>query len=223
MILCNAVGPRFFSILAKKTSVDFNGARDYILHRLRTELNPSLFYHSVEHTIDVYEATRRLTEVENIEGKSKILLETAALYHDSGMLIQYENHEEISCDFVKKVLPGFGYTTSEVDEITSLIMLTTMPQKAVYLPDQILCDADLDYLGRDDFFIHSFQLQLEWQVNGIMSTNLAEWLEIQKSFLSRHNYYTKGAFAMRNEKKLRNLAEIEYILNPETCSLNHHK
>lgn len=203
--------------------MDFNGAREYILHRLRTELNPSLYYHSVEHTIDVHEATRRLTETENIDGKSKILLETAALYHDSGMLIQYEDHEKLSCNLVKKVLPGFGYTTSEIDEIASMIMMTTMPQQAIYLPDQILCDADLDYLGRDDFFIHSFQLQLEWQVNHIRQTNLAEWLEIQKSFLSQHNYYTNGAFALRHERKLRNLAEIESILHPESGSQTHQK
>ena len=46
--------------------MDFNGASEYIIHRLQSELSPSLFYHNLEHTLDVQAATLRLNEVENL-------------------------------------------------------------------------------------------------------------------------------------------------------------
>jgi HD superfamily phosphodiesterase len=47
--------------------MDFDAASGYIIDRLRRELNPTLSYHCVEHSIDVLEATRRLAEQENVE------------------------------------------------------------------------------------------------------------------------------------------------------------
>jgi uncharacterized protein len=191
--------------------MDFNAASGYIIHRLRRELNPSLRYHCLEHTLDVLESTRRLAKSEKIEPNDKALLETASTYHDAGMLIQYKDHESSSVVIAKQVLPGFGYSESEISEISRLIMVTKLPQHPADHLEQIICDADLDYLGRDDFFIHSFQLRLEWQLNGIRNTTLPEWFDIQVKFLSEHQYFTKSAIALRNEGKLRNLAEINQL------------
>jgi len=196
--------------------MDFCGARDYIIQRLRAELKPSLFYHSVEHTLDVTDATRRLTGAENIEKKYSTLIETAALYHDAGILVQYANHESASANLAKEILPGFGYTTKEIEYISGLIMVTKLPQNPVSLAEKIICDADLDYLGRKDFFIHSFQLRLEWQVNGIKTMHLYDWFRAQVTFLSDHQYFTKSALSLRSEQKDKNLQEVKLLLNQVT-------
>ena len=189
----------------------FVGARKYILQRLTSELSPELFYHSLEHTLDVHESTRRLNEIENVDENSKIILETAALFHDAGMLINYSDHEAHSVAMIQKILPGFGYTKAEIDQISGLIMVTMMPQRPTNLHEQIICDADLDYLGRNDFFIKSFKLRLEWQVNGIRNTTLREWVDIQIKFLSEHQYFTRSAMTLRNEEKIKNLTEFKQL------------
>jgi exopolyphosphatase/pppGpp-phosphohydrolase len=192
--------------------MDFNAASGYIIQRLRRELNPSLTYHCVEHTLDVLEATRRLSDAENIDPGERKILETAALFHDAGMIIQYKDHESASVQIAREVLPGFGYSVNEVNEIEGLIMVTKLPQRPYNHHEQIICDADLDYLGRDDFYLHSFSLQLEWKVNNLRNTTLAEWLEIQVNFLSDHQYFTKSAIHLRNEKKLGHLEEIRKVV-----------
>jgi uncharacterized protein len=191
--------------------MDFNAASGYILHRLRRELNPALSYHCADHTLDVLDATRRLAEAEKVETHAKLLLETAAVYHDAGMLVQYKDHEAASVVIAKQVLPGFGYSEPEILAIADLIMVTKLPQRPYDHLEQILCDADLDYLGRDDFYIHSFKLRLEWQVNGIRNTTLPEWLSIQINFLTEHQYFTPSAILLRNEKKMKHLAEIKTL------------
>ncbi len=193
--------------------MDFGGARDYIIQRLRLELKPTLYYHSVEHTIDVHEATQRLIAAEHITENTAVLIETAALYHDAGILFQYTNHERASVELSRQMLPVFGYSPDDIDFIGEMIMVTSLPQRPSSLAGQILCDADLDYLGREDFLIHSFQLRLEWQIEGIKNLNLHDWFKSQVSFLSDHQYFTKSAIAIRNEQKNKNLQEIKQLLS----------
>jgi len=192
--------------------MDFKGAKKYILTRLKNELTPVFCYHSIGHTLDVLQASHLLSDLEKLNGQQKILLETAALFHDSGILTQYRDHEAISVSIARETLPGFGYSQADIEEIAGLIMITKLPQKAISLPEKILCDADLDYLGRDDFFIHSFELQLEWRNLGIRLTNFQEWLEIQVDFLEGHQFFTSSANSLRKEKKSDHLNQIKKIL-----------
>ncbi len=188
--------------------MDFSKASEYVTQRLQRELSPELHYHSPGHTLDVVSATRRLCEAEQVDVHSAVLLETAALYHDTGMMFQYRDHEEKSVGLARKTLPGFGYSPVEIDQISALIFATGMPQRPVDLHEQILCDADLDYLGRDDYFIRSYCLRLELQLTGMKNTTLKEWIGYQIEFLSQHTYFSRSANRLRNEIKRRNLEEL---------------
>jgi len=143
--------------------MDFEAAKAYILHRLEHELDTRLVYHSYSHTVDVFQATCELSIRENIGEEDQRLVETAALYHDAGMLIAYENHEENSIKMAADILRKFNYTSNQIGVVCDLIRCTKLPQLASATRGNILCDADLDYLGRDDFFVNSFRLKLEWQ------------------------------------------------------------
>ena len=189
--------------------MNFPAAEKYILEHLQKELHPNLFYHSFEHTTDVQQAARRLIELEKVDAHSATIIETAALYHDAGMIMKYDNHEIASVNIVKEKLPEFDYTPSEINEIESMILVTTIPQKALTLNQMILCDADLDALGREDFFITSFQLQLEWKLYGILAASLKDWLKFEIKFLESHSYYTSSARKLRDVGKRKNLLELK--------------
>jgi predicted metal-dependent HD superfamily phosphohydrolase len=191
--------------------MDLRAASAYIIDRLGKELHPSLSYHCAAHSLDVLEATKRLAASENIDPHSTAILETVALFHDAGMMIQYRDHETASARLAMEVLPQFGYSKPEIGQVEALIMVTKLPQRPYTHLEQIICDADLDYLGRDDFFVNSFRLKLEWKLNGISDNNLAAWFASQITFLSEHQYFTKSAIRLREEEKQRHLAEIRGI------------
>jgi predicted metal-dependent HD superfamily phosphohydrolase len=181
--------------------MDFAGARKYILGRMSKELNPSLTYHTVEHTLDMHGAVIRLMEMEKIvDEHERLLIETAAIYHDAGMMISYNDHETQSVLIAGEMLPKFGYSLEDIDEVAGLILVTKLPQMPTTLHEKILCDADLDSLGRDDFFVESFKLQLEWN------------LTFEIKFFTGHTYFTESGRALRQEKKRKNLLEITTIL-----------
>jgi len=191
--------------------IDFKGAKAYIIEKLTNELNPDLKYHSIAHTIDVYHAATNLAKMEQVSEKDLLLVQTAALYHDAGLLIKYREHEQISCSFVKESLPLYGYKKCDIKTICQMILATRIPQEPHTLLDKILCDADLDYMGRDDFFMNAMRLKHEWMDYGII-TSLKQWYLIQIDFLQKHSYFTNSAIKLRQEKKLIHLSQIKEMM-----------
>ena len=146
----------------------------------KNELSIDLSYHSVDHTYDVHRAATRYCRMEELSEHDQQLVLTAATYHDSGMLKTYIDHEEAAIEIVKEVLPGFDYTDEEIRIINQMILTTKLPQSAKSLMDKILCDADLDYLGRVDFFMIAPRLQYEWNVLKIKPTTCLVNKKIKK-------------------------------------------
>lgn len=192
--------------------MNFAPLRDFILDKLRTGLRPELYYHSIDHTLDVYEAAMRLAKMENLDALETEILKTAAILHDAGMLITYVGHEEASAEMARSFLPAYGYNEEEIHWVVNLILDTRMPQSASNKLGQLLCDADLDYLGRDDYFLISHRLRLEWIRTGVKNTSLREWYELQIHFLQTHNYFSESSRQLRNEGKHYNLMQIKNML-----------
>ncbi|MDB4922001.1 HD domain-containing protein [Mucilaginibacter sp.] len=192
--------------------MQFEQAGNYILNRLNNELPDHLTYHNADHTKDVYQAAKRIGETEGITGDELKLLLTAAYYHDSGFLIMAEGHEEESCHIAREALPGYGYTIDEIEKICGMIMATRLPQSPTNHLEQILADADLENLGRDDFFTVSHKLFLENLFSGKVE-NENEWNLQQIEFIEKHQYFTKTAINLRQAKKDANLGRIKAQVN----------
>jgi len=196
--------------------MNFEGAKQFIYDKLKNGLKPTLYYHDITHTLDVFNSTVRIAELEQVNSADLMLLKTAAMYHDCGMLRTYIGHEEASCMIVAEYLPNFGYSSREIDLVNEMIMATQLPQNASNRLEQIICDADLDYLGRDDFFMISHRLKLEWNLQEFNVTTLKEWYKLQVSFLESHQFFTQSAKDTRDAGKLKNLNEIK-----EICMIHH--
>ena len=179
----------------------------FILDKLTNELAPHLYYHSVKHTLDVYERAAYMAAKENVNPEDIKLLLIAALYHDSGYLYQSAGHEDISCKIATDVLPDFGYNPDDIEKICSIIIATKLPQDPHSKLEEIICDADLDYLGRDDFFDTGHGLYLEMLAAGKVADE-KEWNLLQIDFLEQHHYFTTTAKLLRDKKKQENLTKL---------------
>jgi len=192
--------------------MDISGAKEFVIRYLSVRLNPAFHYHDLSHTLDVFESATRIGKLEKVSASDLIMLQTAALFHDIGMTEQYIDHETASETIARSILPGFGYSPEEIDHICILILATKLPACPLMLNEQIICDADLDYLGRHDFFMRSFQLQVEWHHLGILSLNPVEWLEYEVCFLEQHDFYTHSAKSTRGAGKQQNLDHMKLFL-----------
>jgi class 3 adenylate cyclase len=181
---------------------------DYMFEKLQTGLPKNLYYHNMKHTVDVYTQVELIGRSENLTLEEILLLRTAALFHDAGHMIDYSTHEEMSVKLVKEILPEYQYTREQIEVISQLIMVTKLPPKPTNLLEEIICDADLDYLGRPDFLPVSNNLYQELHEHGKIGT-LREWNELQIKFIEGHHYFTNTARRLRNVNKNSQLAKIK--------------
>ena len=149
---------------------------------------------------------------EKVSHEELQLLRIAALFHDSGFIFSPRQHEEKGCEIANQFLPSFGFTKNQLEVICGMIMATRIPQTPQTLLDKILCDADLDYLGREDFYEIGNRLSQEMRVGGLVETE-REWNLIQKTFLESHRYHTRYSQANREGKKKQHLQELVSKLN----------
>lgn len=188
--------------------MNLEAAEEFIIDELSRKLPENLYYHGLHHSLDVTRAALILASQEGItDQESLVLLKTAALYHDSGFMKIYQNHEEAGCDIVKNVLPDFGYTSVQIDSICSMIMATKLPQNPNTHLEKILCDADLDYLGRDDYERIAHTLFQELSARNLISDS-ESWNAMQVKFLRSHCYWTESARKNRNDLKQQHLLRL---------------
>lgn len=192
--------------------MDYTRVKSFMLKKLKEELPKHLSYHSVNHVKDVLNAARFLGKSEKVSAEDLTLLKTAAVFHDSGFLFGAKEHEQKSCEIAKKYLPKYKYSKTQIEKICGMIMATKLPQTPHNHLEQILADADLDYLGRDDFFAIANQLCDELFMFGIIN-NEDDWNMLQIKFFESHHYFTKTAIELRNQKKLEHLAIIKSKLS----------
>lgn len=197
--------------------MDQPAAEAYILGKLRHGLPVYRTYHSFAHTLDVYRTTVEIAVAEGFEGERLDLLRTAALYHDAGFLIQDHDHEEGSCLLAREALPGFGYNVAQLDAVCEMVMATKVPQQPHNKMGRVLCDADLDYLGRPDFFRIGSTLFEEFKHYGVVETE-RQWNELQVRFLTKHRYWTARNRTLREPVKQVHLAAVVEWLERDTTT-----
>jgi len=195
---------------------DFQGAIAYIVKRLEDELSPALLYHSLYHTQeDVLPATRRLAEWIGLSEQDVQLLEVAAAFHDAGFLVQYREHELAGVNIAQQFLPRFGFSEEHVRAVSGMIMATRLPQSPKTLMEEILADADLDSLGREDFFVRGNKLREERTLRGEQFSD-ESWFQEQIRFLKGHRYFTQAARTLRDERKKKHLEILGKRLQKQT-------
>ena len=187
------------------------GAEDFVFAILHVKLPPKLLYHGPAHTKDVLAAAERLAALEGVHGDDLLLLKTGALYHDIGYVVRYHFNEPDSVALAQRTLPSFGYTEKQIDVISRIILATQFPHTPKTNLEEIMCDADLDNLGREDFYEKSELLRRELGAQGVAKSP-RQWYEGLLPFLEQHRYFTQAARQLRQERKEQYMREIKELL-----------
>ena len=174
---------------------------------LETELPDKLYYHALHHTFDVLKACNQYIRREKIKEYDAKLLRIGALLHDIGFTQTYKNHEAKGQEIAEELMSDLGFPKKDIAIVKGLIMATKIPQSPKTYLEKIICDADLDYLGRSDFYDISDQLFTELKDRNILK-NLKEWNKIQIDFLEKRQYHTNFARKHRQPAKARRIDEL---------------
>lgn len=174
--------------------------RKEVLGILNTKLSDRLIYHAVSHTLDVLNVCNQYIKRNKIEPKKAKILRLGVLFHDIGFTVSTIDHERLGMEIAQEMMQRHGFGQADIDTVKGLIRATKIPQSPKTDLEKIICDADLDYLGRADFPEIGEKLFEELKMLAVLATR-EQWNQMQIKFLEAHTYHTDFAKKYRQPKK----------------------
>ncbi|HEY9123005.1 MAG TPA: adenylate/guanylate cyclase domain-containing protein [Bacteroidales bacterium] len=171
--------------------------QDEVIEKLINGLPKNLYFHNVERVKELFNLVDLYSRAEEMSDEDKLVVKTAALLADVGYIQSYDEHEEYSIEFAKDFLPRFKYNQEQIEKICALIDITKQNRKPQNKLEEILLDAEMNYLSRADFVSLNEQLFKEQLEHGKIESK-EDWVKMQVVLLSNHKYYTQVANVLRD-------------------------
>jgi HD superfamily phosphodiesterase len=185
----------------------------YIRELFKDELPGGIKYHDANHTLHptrgVVAVANRIALSENISEHDRELLIAAAYFHDTGYIREYDKNEPIAARMAGRILRLIGYKPKEIEKVQKMILSTDLEREPETLLEMILCDADLDNLGREDFFKLDGKLRQGRRARGIDVSDDANWYKGTLAILNNHQYYTESQKELRETGKQKNIKKLK--------------
>jgi len=178
---------------------------------LSNKLDSKYHYHNLHHTKRVINSAEEIGNHYNLSRDDWRDLLTACLLHDYGFIKSHIDHEEIGAQISKEILPGYYFSDDHIESISSLILITKVAEKPSNLLESIIRDADLEYIGSDDFEKISEYLKKEWLECGVVD-NENQFYKIQYEFLLSHNFYTAYMQEKGRDQKIKNIKYAKLVM-----------
>ena len=182
-----------------------------VLVILSDKLPKNLYYHGINHTLDALKACEVYLAEEKVKEESAYLLRIGVLMHDIGFTVSIENHEARGVELAQELMYKHNFDSDAIEIVKQLILATEVPQNPKNHMEEIICDVDLDYLGRLDFYEISEKLFKELVAyNNIGSKR--EWNKTQIKFLKNHKFHTDFAKKNRQPQKEKRIVELKELV-----------
>lgn len=197
---------------------------DKYVRELLSKIPKKMFFHNLQHTLDVVEGVLLLGEKNELATSELEIVVLAAWFHDTGFNSKYFGHEKESQNIAFLFLTEEEYDEEKIDLVLQCIESTCVPQYPRNLMQRVLCDADLMHLSKDNYPERLCLLREEWEV--VLNNSYLDqvWYTENLKFLRDHRYYTSygkrnlSLGVMRNIERLQILALEEAqngVLEPE--------
>ena len=187
-------------------------AKAYVTQLLEDKLPPQLVYHSLKHTVTVVKEARTLGEDAGLEAPDQEALLLAAWFNDVGYIDVNDGHEYRSMAMAEEWLRQQGYPELRIRVVTDTIKSTHRDEPSETELQQLLKDADMSGMGREDFFANAELLRAEWETTMGKTYSNVEWAESQLDFLLGAKFHTHAAKARYGEQYKANLKEQRDLL-----------
>ncbi len=166
-------------------------------------------YHSFNHTKEVAEAAEKIGKNSELSNEELEVVIIAAWFHDTGYLIDKNNHEIESAHFAENFLRAQNYPETKIKTVKDNILSTEIHHIPSNLMEEVLHDADYINLASSDNLKQSELVRDEFVNYGGSKPTEEEWLTSELKFLLNHRYYTQYSRNKLEDKKADNIKKIK--------------
>ncbi|MCK0131710.1 DUF5706 domain-containing protein [Flavobacteriaceae bacterium F08102] len=184
-------------------------ANTYVFELFKKKLPQHFIYHNFAHTKRVLKSTREIIAQSNISEEDTVVLQLAAIFHDTGYIVKRKGHEEESVKIAAEFLEAEKVAPSFIAKVKACIMATQFDHHPTNLLEEIIKDADTSHFGKDYFEEASELLRKELELAGVVSYSPNQWLKQNITILTqKHSYYTAYAHEKWQPQKAQHLTEL---------------
>ena len=198
-------------------------ARLFVLRHFSKHIPAWMRFHDLEHTLSVTRTALEIGRASGLSAKDMLLVELAALFHDTGYATAYAGHELESAKLARTWLLQQGTTLLEAERVSRMILSTRITHNPRSAAQRVLRDADSAKAGQADFMEKGARLRLELQRElGKEITHMA-WLRENLSYLESHRFFTTYGEERFGPQKRLNLEELQRAVDagkPDTDIVN---
>jgi len=167
------------------------------------------YYHNLGHTLDVFERTSYLVYKEWLNEELQELVQIAALFHDTWFKKQYDKNEIIWTQIAEEFLKENNFPEDKIDIIKNIILATIPTKEPMSHLEEMIKDADMDNLWREDFLDKNENLYKELKMIKKLDINEKTWLEDTLKLLQNYKFYTETEIQERSEQFEQNKKELK--------------
>ncbi len=184
-------------------------ARFYVTGLLNKYLPAICKFHNIHHTLNVVQFCYELGDHYCLPKTDMEKLLMAAWFHDTGYCLSIDDHENESVTVASTFLESHNVTDDYTFSVNNLILATKRLAEPSTLAEQIICDADTQHLGAEDYFKWSALLKEEFELKNCQELSDKEWKHMNICFFNSHRYFTEYAQRWWGEQKLENLKQLK--------------
>jgi hypothetical protein len=180
---------------------------------MRANLPETISFHNYNRTAKVARTCDTLSIQSDLKESEKMLLHLAALFIDIGYCTDPANSVPASVRLARNYLSEKGLEDSDIKVIAESLEAIGYPQQPVSLVAQYLCDADMYYLGSNNYPLNSELLRKELSLVDKLTFTDKEWTKKQLQVLEDHTYFTPEARKLFKKRKRNNILLLQNQLS----------
>jgi adenylate cyclase len=182
--------------ILKVQMIKLQDIEEVVIKLFDDEAPPNLYFHNASLVRSISNQVELLATAESLPEEEFIYLKLASVFLFTGYITDYEKPLETSFRIVEEILPRYSFELADIEEVKKIIR-NSFIDKQESATDNILHDARFDYLGRVDFLKLTDKLLREESEYG-KSHNKKEWVEIQRTLLTDHEFLTNTGKLLRS-------------------------
>ncbi len=181
----------------------------YVTNLLADKLPDGIDFHTIDHAKYVVKSAEFIGKNSGLNIDEIQIVKLCAWFHDSGYIIQQENHEVESARIASEFLGSRGVDEIYISQVNKSILSTKMPQSPEDQISKVLCDADLCHLSDDNYLERIEKMRLEWINLSDEKFGKRKFHSISVKLFKRHIYHTEFARKELQPKKEKNLQLLQ--------------
>ena len=182
--------------------------KEFVENYYADNLNPNRLYHNLQHTQEVVGWLLQIAGHYKLDSKSLFIMQAAAWFNDIGYLDDPNNPEKRASRIAEKFLSEIQIDADIIKSIKSGILSTRLPQQPKTFMEQVMCDANMFYLGLQDFELRSKLMRKEHILITGKKISKEEWKQRNIEILQNHRFKTDYAKQSLTSQQKKNFEQL---------------